>query len=114
MLIVFFILFLLTTQNIQNKVEEHSLLSFCFLSNSTLQNKTSDIDIFCSGNEYFVVLNNDINNDNNDTFTNITIICNKQSCKIKGKNDKKCQNCIEISLICYKGRCIRGPSQNHI
>lgn len=113
MLIVFFILFLLTTQNIQNKVEEHSLLSFCFLSNSTLQNKTSDIDIFCSGNEYFVVLNNDINNDNNDTFTNITIICNKQSCKIKGKNDKKCQNCNEISLICYKGRCIRGPSQNH-
>ena len=77
MLIVFFILFLLTTQNIQNKVEEHSLLSFCFLTNSTLQNKTSE-------------------------------------CKIKGKNDKKCQNCNKISLICYKGRCISGPSQNHI
>ena len=115
--IIFFSLNLSKTQSLIRKSEEPDKLSFCFDIDLPEQNNNQDIQIFCSGNECYGIINN-----NENIFTNVTVLCNTISGKIKNKPsssegncdiEEKCENCIEIILICYKNRCIGGPSPNN-
>ena len=113
--IIYFILFILSSQKFLRKTEENAP-SFCFSLNSEKQNIDDDIEIFCSGGECFGIINSE---NVGNIFSNITVLCNQKSCKItKNTNapeegqcntNERCKNCFEITLICYKGKCIGGP-----
>ena len=111
-IIIYYILFILSSQHFLRKTEEDPL-SYCYPLNITKSKTDNDVEIFCSGDECFGI----INSDNTNTFSNVTILCNKISCKIientndspgegegKCNTNEKCENCIEIILICYKDR----------
>ena len=119
-IIIYFILFILSSQKFLRKTEENDL-SFCFTLNSTKPSTDDDIEIFCSGQKCFGIINSEnIRN----TFSNITVLCNKKACTIiRNTNDlpeegecnirERCKNCFEFTLTCYKGKCIGGPIPNN-
>ena len=120
-IIIYFILFILTSQKFLRKTEENGL-SFCFALNSEKSNKDNEIKIFCSGDKCFGIINSE---NTRNSFSNITVLCNQKTCKIiKNVNNlperDECntkEKCTEIILTCYKGNCIGGPmpynNENH-
>ena len=75
--------------------------------------KNSDgIDIICSENNCYGTIYNPKDN----TFTQITVKCSRKGCKIKRPNqcniEEICQNCFNITLLCFNGHCIGGINTN--
>ena len=119
-MIIYYILFILSSQKFLRKTEENRR-SFCFTLNSTKSNTDDDIEIFCSGEQCFGIINS---GNMGNKFSNITVLCNQKACKIKKntnnlpeegecKTNENCKNCFEIILTCYKGNCIGGPIPNN-
>ena len=120
MSIIFFSLFISTSQNFLRKTEEEPL-SICLpLDSSGGNNNEEGINIICSGNTCHGIINNG-NEEKNNTLKNETLICNSKACIIKQKNDddctiqiSNCSNCSEIILYCFNGYCVGGPSNNDV
>ena len=116
--IIFFSLFISTSQKFLRKTEEEPL-SICLpLDSSGGNNNEEGINIICSGNTCHGIINNG-NEEKNNTLKNETLICNSKACIIKPKNNddciiqvSNCSNCSEIKLYCFNGYCVGGPSNN--
>ena len=121
MLIISFSLFLLSSQYYLRQNEEIDSLSFCFPMNSQFisNNSKYELEILCYGDECYGKMNKNKTN----SIENIKLSCNQFNCNIlENKNNEKeegqfnnndtCENCTEIILTCYKGKCLGGFTKN--
>ena len=90
-------------RQIEKKEEQ---LSFCFPMSS--KDKTNNgVNLTCLDNNCYGTINDFEPN----TFSQLNFECSKKGCRMQNKCyfEEICENCFNITLICFNGHCIGGP-----
>ena len=117
-IIIYYSLFILSSPNFFRRTNNENIFPFCYSLNSLNPKNNEDIQIFCSGDKCFGILNSNKTN----LYSNVTVLCNQLYCiitkntndlSVKGEcyNIQECENCFEIILSCIKNNCIGGTIQ---
>ena len=104
------------SQNYLRNNEEIDSLSFCFPMDSPFipNNSKYELEILCYGEECY----GQINKNQQNLFENITFACNQLNCNFieneegQYSNNDICENCTEIIITCFKGKCLGGFTKN--